>query len=53
MKIKMLKSCVGFNFSYAKGQEIDVDEALAKDFIQAKYAESIKTRPKIKHKTEE
>ena len=42
MKIKILVSCSGDKFSYVAGQEVDADEAVAKDLIAAKYAEEVK-----------
>ena len=42
MRIKILVSCSGTNFSYIPGQTPDVEAAVAKDLIAAGYAEEIK-----------
>ena len=42
MKIKILTSCSGLNFSFAPGQVTDTDSSLAKDLIKAGYAEEVK-----------
>ena len=51
MKIKILTSCSGLNFSFYEGQTTEVDNTIARDLIKAGYAEEIKntkkeTRPK-------
>lgn len=38
MKIRLLISCVGTDFSYRKGQEVDVSEERAKDLIRGGHA---------------
>ena len=42
MKIKILTSCSGLNFSFVEGETTDVDAALGKDLVNAGYAEEIK-----------
>ena len=42
MKVKILTSCSGLNFSFYEGQNAEVDTILAKDLIKAGYAEEIK-----------
>ena len=42
MKIKILTSCSGLNFSFYEGQTAEVDTVLAKALIKAGYAEEIK-----------
>ena len=42
MKIKILVSCSGADFSFIPGQEPDVDDKIGKDLIRAKFAEEIK-----------
>lgn len=46
MKIKILKSCAGLNFSFFVGDMPDVPSAVAKDLIQAGHAEEVKSRGK-------
>ncbi|MCH5186146.1 MAG: hypothetical protein J1F64_08490 [Oscillospiraceae bacterium] len=46
MKIKILKSCSGLNFSFIAGETADVDAALGKDLVKAGYAEEIKAASK-------
>ena len=41
MKILLKVSLSGVNFSYHAGEEVDVDEAVAKQWIEAGYAENI------------
>jgi len=43
MKIKLKVSLSGINFSYYEGQEIDIDDAVGKQWIKANYAEQIST----------
>ena len=45
MKVKLLVSMAGPNVSLNAGDEIDVDDATAKRFIERKSAESIASRP--------
>mgnify|MGYP001081631024 CR=1 FL=1 len=42
MKIKMLISCSGNDFSYHQGQTVETTSEIAKDLIEAGYAEEIK-----------
>ena len=42
MKIKILTSCSGLNFSFIEGETKDVDAVLGKDLIKAGYAEEVK-----------
>jgi len=41
MKIKLKVSLSGVDFSYYAGEETDVDEAVAKQWVEAGYAENI------------
>lgn len=51
MLIKILVSCSGANFSFAPGQEHDVDNDLGNDLINAGYAEAVK-KPSARKKTD-
>jgi len=42
MKVKILKTCAGLEFSYLAGQEVEIGEAQALDLIGAGHAEPIK-----------
>jgi len=42
MKILLKVSLSGVNFSYHAGEEVDVDNVVAKQWIEADYAEEIK-----------
>lgn len=42
MLIKIKRACVGINFSYSKGSEVNANDAVAKDLIKAGFAEEIK-----------
>lgn len=42
MKIKIKENCVGLDFSFYFGQEVDVKKSLGDDLIKAGYAEEIK-----------
>ncbi len=46
MKIKMLESCAGTRFSYAKGATLDVPDKIGKDLVKAGYAESVEGKSK-------
>ena len=46
MKIKILTSCSGLDFSYAEGEKVDAKADIAKDLIKAGYAEEIKVTAK-------
>ena len=52
MNIKILTSCSGLDFSYAEGEMVDVQADIAKDLINAGYAEEIKTAARTKKKAE-
>lgn len=41
MKIRILKSCSGINFSYTQDEIVDVDERIGKDLVGCKFAEKI------------
>ena len=43
MKIKILKGCSGLNFSYKKGDVVDVTNEVGKDLVEGNLAEEIKT----------
>lgn len=49
MKIKILKSCAGLDFSYSQGQEVEASDEIAKDLIRAKHAEAVEA-PKVEPK---
>lgn len=54
MKIKILRSCSGLNFSVVQGTERDdLDDAIAKDLIKAGHAQEIKQRKKAAEKSGE
>ena len=42
MKISILKSCAGLTFSFIEGQDVDINEEIAKDLISAGYAKADK-----------
>ncbi len=42
MNIKILKSCAGIKFSFFAGDVVDVENIIAKDLIQAGFAEEVK-----------
>lgn len=46
MKIKILKCCAGLKFSYFAGEIVDTDDLIAKDLIQAGYAQEVKANGK-------
>ena len=48
MKIKILTSCTGVDFSFMAGQEIDISAKQAKDLIEAGHAEEVKPEGKSK-----
>ena len=52
MNIKILTSCSGLDFSYAEGETVDAKADIAKDLIDAGYAEEIKTSARSKKKAE-
>lgn len=43
MKIQILTSCAGLDFSFAVGESAEVRAELGRDLIKAGYAEEIKT----------
>jgi len=45
MKILLKVSLSGVDFSYYAGEEVDVDDAVAKQWIEADYAETITATP--------
>ena len=52
MKIQVLKSCAGLDFAYYAGENADCYDAVAKDLIEAGYAEEVKpTKTKACAKT--
>ena len=54
MKIKILTSCGGLDFSYAEGETVDAKTEVAKDLIKAGFAEEVKgTAKKAKAKDED
>lgn len=51
MKIQILVSCAGLDFSFTKGETAEVTAELGKDLIKAGYAEEIKAASAKKPKT--
>ncbi len=49
MKIKILTSCAGLNFSFTAGETLDTNGVVAKDLIRAGYAEEVKADGKSNH----
>lgn len=43
MKIKILKSCSGYSFSFAEGETHDVEKRIGEDLVACGFAEEIKT----------
>lgn len=41
MRIKVLKSLAGLDFSYSSGQVIDIDDNIAQEWIAAGLAEAV------------
>ena len=52
MKIQILVSCAGLDFSFAVGEIAEVSAELGKDLIKAGYAEELKAAPTKKPKAE-
>ena len=52
MKIKILTSCSGLEFSFAQGDIVETTDKIGKDLVKAKYAEEVKTVSAKKQKTE-
>lgn len=52
MKIKLKVSLSGLNFSYHEGQEIDIDDVIGKQWVEANYAEPISNVPNKRTKAE-
>ena len=52
MKIQILVSCAGIDFSFAAGEITEVSTELAKDLIKAGYAEEVKISSSKKPKTD-
>lgn len=48
MKIKILTSCSGLNFSYKKGDVVEVNAEIGKDLVDGKLAEEVKLTTKQK-----
>lgn len=46
MKIKILTSCSGLDFSYGEGDIVDAKPDIGKDLIKAGYAEEVKAATK-------
>lgn len=42
LKIKIKENIVGLDFSYTKGQEVNVKKEIGEDLIRANYAEEVK-----------
>lgn len=47
MKVRLLTSMAGIDFSHNQGDEIDCNEAEAKRFIEAGIAEPVTAAPKV------
>lgn len=41
MKIKILKSCSGYHFSFKQNDIVDVEDYIGKDLIQCQFAERV------------
>lgn len=52
MKIKILKSCSGYNFSFKQGDVVNVNNYIGKDLIGCGFADEVKATTKKKAKTE-
>ena len=52
MKIQILVSCAGLDFSFAVGETAEVSAELGKDLIKAGYAEEVKSASAKKPKAE-
>lgn len=52
MKIKLKVSLSGINFSYYEGQEIDIEDDIGKQWIEANYAVQISTVSNKRTKSE-
>lgn len=50
MKIKILKSCSGYRFSFRQGDTVDVEDYIGNDLIGCGFAEAVKTAAKKKTK---
>ena len=53
MKIKILKSCSGYSFSFKQGDAVDVEDYIGKDLIGCGFAEAVKSTAKKKIKAAE
>lgn len=53
MKIKILKSCSGYSFSFKQGDTVDVEDYIGKDLIGCGFAEAAKSTAKKKTKAAE
>ena len=53
MKIKILKSCSGYSFSFKQGDTVDVEDYIGKDLIGCGFAEAVKSTVKKKTKAAE
>lgn len=51
MKIKILKSCSGYNFSFKQDDTVKVEDYIGKDLIGCGFAEEVKPATKKKTKT--
>ena len=52
MKIMILTSCSGLEFSFAEGDIVETTAEIGKDLIKAGYAEEVKTASAKKPKAE-
>ena len=50
MKVKIKENIAGRDFTYYIGQIVDIEKNIAKDLIQAGYAEEVKTTKKSSKK---
>ena len=46
MKIKILKSCSGYSFSFKQGDTVDIEDYIGKDLIDCGFAEAVKNTAK-------
>lgn len=42
MKIKILKSCSGYNFSFRQSDVVDVEKYIGEDLVKCGFAEEVK-----------
>lgn len=53
MQIKFLVSTAGMDFSYSEGQEVEVPDELAQQFVDCGHAEVVQEQPQPKKRKNE